>query len=240
MNIEDQGHSGSTFQTSFPEKPLGRLMQNFTWSLSGMGKWNYIQMVQVTWPRWPPCSYLVKTWKILLLRNHKGNGLESLHAALGTRVLPSLLTLTYLIARSNLVHYAFVWDFSETIVVYDIKVGRCSHLNDYMKLWVPKVKVIDWAWSKSLRFNILQLLFLNNHWPDWSKIACGAFLEWVNEGCLNDPGHMTKMAAMFIYNKYHQKYFSLKSKGTWPWNLVYSIEYPSTIKFVQMLPLGWP
>ena len=43
-------------------------------------------------------------------------------------------------ARPNLVPYAFVWekvktmDFSETIVVYDIKVGRCSQLNEYMKL----------------------------------------------------------------------------------------------------------
>ena len=42
------------------------------------------------------------------------------------------LTLTYFIARSNLVPYAFVWekgktmDFSETIVVCDIKVGKCS------------------------------------------------------------------------------------------------------------------
>ena len=42
------------------------------------------------------------------------------------------LTLTYFMARSNLLPYAFVWekgktmDFSETIVVYDIKVGRCS------------------------------------------------------------------------------------------------------------------
>ena len=40
--------------------------------------------------------------------------------------------LTYCTARSNLVPYAFVWekgkvmDFSETIVVYDVKVGRCS------------------------------------------------------------------------------------------------------------------
>ena len=39
------------------------------------------------------------------------------------------LTLTYFTARSNLVHCAFVWekgktrDFSETIVVYDVKVG---------------------------------------------------------------------------------------------------------------------
>ena len=42
------------------------------------------------------------------------------------------LTLTYFTARSNLVPYAFVWekgktmDFSETIVVFDVKVGRCS------------------------------------------------------------------------------------------------------------------
>ena len=39
------------------------------------------------------------------------------------------LTLTYFTARSNLVRYAFVWErvktmgFSETVVVYDIKVG---------------------------------------------------------------------------------------------------------------------
>ena len=41
------------------------------------------------------------------------------------------LTLTYFTAMSNLVPYAFVWGkkgktmaFSETIVVYDVKVGR--------------------------------------------------------------------------------------------------------------------
>ena len=42
------------------------------------------------------------------------------------------MTLTYFTARSNLVPYAFIWekgkkiDFSETIVAYDVKVGRCS------------------------------------------------------------------------------------------------------------------
>ena len=42
------------------------------------------------------------------------------------------LTLTLFAARSNLVPYVFVWekgktmDFSETMVVYDVKVGRCS------------------------------------------------------------------------------------------------------------------
>ena len=64
--------------------------------------------------------------------------LESGYAASCTRVLPGCsnddhgLTLTYFSARSNLVPYAFAWekgkimDFSETIVVCDIKVGRCS------------------------------------------------------------------------------------------------------------------
>ena len=42
------------------------------------------------------------------------------------------LTLTYYRTRSNLVPYAFIWekgktmDFSETIVVYGVKIGRCS------------------------------------------------------------------------------------------------------------------
>ena len=45
------------------------------------------------------------------------------------------LTLTYFTARSNLAPYAFVWEkgktmyFSETVLVCDIKVGRCSQLN---------------------------------------------------------------------------------------------------------------
>ena len=51
------------------------------------------------------------------------------------------LPLVYFTAMSNLVHYSFVlekgktMDFSETTVVYDIKVGRCSQLNEYMKLY---------------------------------------------------------------------------------------------------------
>ena len=51
------------------------------------------------------------------------------------------LTLTYFTARSGLVLYAFVWEkgkimhFSETIVVYDIKVDRFSQLNEYMNIY---------------------------------------------------------------------------------------------------------
>ena len=56
------------------------------------------------------------------------------------------LTLTYFMASSKFFPYAFVWEegktmyFSETIVVYDIKVGRCSQLNECMKLMRTKIQ----------------------------------------------------------------------------------------------------
>ena len=78
---------------------------------------------------------MVKTLKNLLLRNQKADDLETWYAASGAGVLPSCsndvrgLTLTYLMARLNLVPYAFVWekgktmDFSETTVVCDLKLA---------------------------------------------------------------------------------------------------------------------
>ena len=45
-------------------------------------------------------------------------------------------------ARSNLVPFAFVlekkvkqWIFLETAILYDVKIGRCSKLNEYMNLY---------------------------------------------------------------------------------------------------------
>ena len=44
-------------------------------------------------------------------------------------------------------------------------IGRWSQLKwVHEALWVPRVKVIHWPWSKLLRFNIFKLLFLNNPW----------------------------------------------------------------------------
>ena len=123
---------------SSPQKPMGQSKSNFIWSFYGMGERKFAQMFLVTWPRWPPCPYMVKTLKNLLLWNQKDSDLETWYATSGARVLPNLLKcwpwvdLDFLTARSNLVPYGFVWekgktmDFSETIVVYDVKVGRCS------------------------------------------------------------------------------------------------------------------
>ena len=66
------------------------LKPNFMWTLHAMEEWKWIQMVYVTWPRWPLCSYMVKTFKNLILGNRKADDLETLYAVLVTRVLPSV------------------------------------------------------------------------------------------------------------------------------------------------------
>ena len=78
------------------------------------GGTKFVQMVLVTWPRWLPCPYMVKTLKNLL-RNQKADDLETWYAASGARVLPSLFKWwpwvdldLHFTARSNLVPYAFV------------------------------------------------------------------------------------------------------------------------------------
>ena len=35
------------------------------------GERKFVQMIEVTWPRWPPCPYMVKTLKNLFLRNQR-------------------------------------------------------------------------------------------------------------------------------------------------------------------------
>ena len=56
----------------------------------------------------------------------------------------------------------------------------------------------------------------------------------------NELGHMTKMAAMPIYGKNLKNSSSPEPIDRWPWNLVCSIVYVSTIKIVQIISLGWP
>ena len=49
------------FQTSSPLKPLGQLNSNNIWRLLRTRERKFVQMVLVTWPRWPPRPYMVKT-----------------------------------------------------------------------------------------------------------------------------------------------------------------------------------
>ena len=79
------------FQMTSPLEPLGQCCSNFIWSLPGAGKWKIAKTVAVHWPRWPPCPYMVKTFKNLLLQNQGCLVAESLHKSLGTGGLPKLI-----------------------------------------------------------------------------------------------------------------------------------------------------
>ena len=79
------------------------------------------------------------------------------------------LTLTYSMARSDLIRYAFVWekgkimDFSETSVVCDIKVSRFSLLNEYLNHYeCQQSRSFIELRPRSLRFNIFNFLLLRN------------------------------------------------------------------------------
>ena len=222
----------ATFSNIFSSETTSRLKPNFIWSLLETGERKFVQMVLVTWPRWPPYPYIVKTLKSLLLRNQKANDFETWYAASGTWVIPNLfkwwswVDLDLFYARSNLVPYAFVWqkgktmDFSETIVVYDVKVCRCSKLNDNMNLYeYPRSRSFNDLGPRSLRLNIFKFLFLRNCVADWSQILCGASMGWGNESLINGLSHMTNMANMPIYCKnLKKKSSSLEPKGRWPWS----------------------
>ena len=139
INIKGQGHSltlvqghlDSSFSTFFSLETTWPIEPNFMWRLHGMGKQKFVQMVQVSWPIWPPCAYMVKTVKIffpgtkrpMILKLGIQHRVFKYYQAYSNN--DSGLTLTYFTARSCLVSYAFVWDngktmdFSENLAVCD-------------------------------------------------------------------------------------------------------------------------
>ena len=94
-------------------------------------------MVQVTWRYGHHAHIWWKSLKNLLLRNQKADDLESWYAASGAGVLPSFSNDDWVnhdlfYGKVNFGPLCFcmgkgkTMEFSETIVVYDIKVGTCS------------------------------------------------------------------------------------------------------------------
>ena len=71
------------------------------------------------------------------------------------------MTLTYFTAKSYLFLYAFVWEKDKNdMFVYDIKVGRCSQSNEYMKHYEYQrsMPFID-IHPRSFRFNRFKTSF---------------------------------------------------------------------------------
>ena len=197
----------------------------------------------------PPCPYMVKTLKIFFSGTKRPMTLKlgMLHQVLMYYEVCShddpRLTLIYFTARSKLVPYAFVWEkgktmeFSETIVVYDVKVGSCSKLNDYMSLNEYQGHSLTLVQGHA-DSTFQNSFFLVTAWPIEAKFK-NVEPPWDVGTKVWSTGldHMTQIIVMPIYGKNLQKSSSLETKDRWPWKLVCNIGYSSTTKFVQKMTL---
>ena len=164
MNSKGQGHSltlaqchpDSTFSNFFSLETAKPIKVNFHVKLpcsNGHGHMTkmasmpiYGKNLKIVFsgirPRWLPCPYMKKKLKIVFSGTKKVDDLESWYAASDTRVLPSLfkrwLGWTWPFFRQGQIWSPMLlymekgktMAFSETILV-----GRCSQLNEYMKLY---------------------------------------------------------------------------------------------------------
>ena len=110
----------------------------------------------------------------------------------------------------------------------------------YEAVWVPKVKVIHW--SKSLRFNIFKLLFLNNHLADWSQILCGVSSGWGNESLFKlFRSHDTRWppCPYMVQSFKNLLLWNLKANDLETWYAASHTRVHAT-RFVHKMPQGWP
>ena len=94
---------------------------NFIYVQHGMLGWKFVQMLRVTWPRWLPGPYMVKTFKHFLLRSKRW---MTFKLGIRYRVLKycqicsnddTWLTLSIFMMWSNLFPNASVWVKAYTV-----------------------------------------------------------------------------------------------------------------------------
>ena len=105
-------------------------------------------------------------------------------------------------------------DYSETVVVYYVKVGICSQLNEYMFLYeYQRSRSFIVLGPRSLRFNISNFFSLETAWPIKAKFHVEPPWDGGTKDCSNSSGHMTNMVAMPTYGKNFKNSSSLEPKG---------------------------
>ena len=131
------------FKLLFLRNLLDRLKPNFMWSFSVMGERKSVQMVHVTWPRWPPFTIYGKNMKNSSSLEPKDLWPWKFVCSIGYSSTTKFIQMMTLGWPWSILWLSQIWspilfaweklktiDFSETIVVYDIKVSRCSQLNE--------------------------------------------------------------------------------------------------------------
>ena len=191
-----------------------------------MGEWKFAQMFLVTWPRWPTCPYMVKTLKNLLLWNQKANDLESWYANIGcssTSKFGQMTTLGWpwpILWQGQIWFLLLLYGKTETVVVYDVRVGRCSKLDECMNLYeYQRSRSFIDLHPRSLRFTFSNFFSLETSRPIEAKFHVKPPWDMGMKICSNGLCHMNNMATMPIYGKNLNK---------------------SSSKFIQMMTLSWP
>ena len=111
----------------------------------GKGEWKIAKMVAVHWPKWPPCPYIIKIFKNLLLQNRGFHGAEFLHKLLGTGGLPKLLKWW---------SYIDVWSFYG-----EIKFAFVCICMGPIHLYGNNFDNFKWLLLQSLWANVVQISY---------------------------------------------------------------------------------
>ena len=112
-----------TFSNIFSSETAGRIKSNFIWNLYGLGERKLVRGVELTWPRWPPCPYMVKTHQKSFSPEPPGwlpwNLVCSI-GELGSIIVCSnddpRMTMTYFIPKINFYYLRFYMKKSKMVI----------------------------------------------------------------------------------------------------------------------------
>ena len=148
-------------------------------------------MMLVTWPRWQPCPYMVKTLQKSSSPEQMADFHETWYVASGTPAHSSLfkwwplsdLDLFYSKVKFGYLGFSIgksenCWFFQNICSLWPETNWKKEHM------WVLKVKVISWPLSKVIYIQNLTLAFLRNHWANQSQILYVSFQVQGNENLM--------------------------------------------------------
>ena len=190
-------------------------------------------MILVTWPRWPPCPYMVKT----LQKSYSWADFhETWYVASGTPVYHSLykwwpwsdLDLFYGKVKFGNLGFSIGKSensgFSETKAASDLKVSRSRHLIEYMKIceyWRSRL-FLDLG-PRSCTYKKWNWIFSEITMPIWTNLLwkLSGTRKWKSDDIILITWPRWPPCPYMV--KTSQKYFSPEPMGRIPRYLVCSI-----------------
>ena len=157
-----------------------------------MRKWKSMNRMLVTWPRWPPWPYMVKT----LQKSPSPEPMDRFPRNLVCSIWDPpahhsffkwwpWVDLEIFYGKVKFGNLGFFIgkneniEFSETIATCDLKVCRCRQLIELMK--VRKVKAISWPCPQDIYIWKSKLVFFRNYLAIFNQILYVSFQVQGNE-----------------------------------------------------------